>query len=107
MLYNVWLDYCVSPSLPTLLCCPWWPSRPAAFLGLVSAVFATGCLVQFIYLHVRLEVSSQQPHLLLLCVFGAKGAIGMSVGIGTFVAFLGLGIIDSVNHVGEFSECGS
>ena len=78
--------------------------RPAAFLGLVSSLFAAICLAQVIYLYVRGEVQQQPPHLLVLCVFGVKGAIGMSLGIGAFVAFLGLGIIDSINHVGEFLQ---
>lgn len=79
-------------------------NRAAAFLGLVSAVFAAGCLVLFIYLHVRLEVQQCQPHISVLCVFGVKGAIGISLGVGTFVVFMGLGIIDSINHKGTLVQ---
>lgn len=73
-------------------------NKPAAFLGLCSAVFAAVCLVQFIYLYVRAEVQQRDPHLPVLCLFGVKGAVGISLGLGTFVVFLGLGIIDSINH---------
>jgi len=75
--------------------------RPAAFLGLISSLFATVCLLQCIYLYVRAEVHQQHPHLPLLCLFGVKGAVGISLGLGAFVAFLGLGIADSVNHKSE------
>lgn len=78
--------------------------RPAAFLGLASSLFAAICLIQVIYLYVRGEVQQLPPHPPVLCLFGVKGAIGMSLGLGAFVAFLGLGIIDSINHVGEFTS---
>ena len=74
--------------------------RPAAYLGLASALFATVCLVQFLYLLVRVEIQHLRPHIHAVCVFGVLGSIGISLGIGAFVTFLGLGIIDSINHKG-------
>ena len=63
-------------------------------------MFAAGSLGFIIYLHVRQEVQQSQPHIPVLCVFGLKGAIGISLGVGAFVVFMGLGIIDSINHKG-------
>lgn len=73
-------------------------NRPAAFLGLLSGVLAAVCLLQFLYLHLRVEVQHRLPHVPLLCLFGVLGALGVSLGVGTFVAFLGLGIVDSIDH---------
>lgn len=75
--------------------------RAAAYLGLASGVFAAVVLVQFIYLFVRAEVQQRPHHFAVLCLFGVKGVLGMSLGIGAFVAFLGLGIIDSIHHKGK------
>lgn len=47
-----------------------------------------------------MEVKHCRPHLPVLCIFGVTGAIGISLGVGAFVTFMGLGIVDSVNHKG-------
>ena len=36
----------------------------------------------------------------VLTIFGIIGALGIGLGVGGFVTFLGLGIIDSLNHRG-------
>ena len=76
--------------------------RGAAYLGLCSSVFASLALAGYIYVYVRTERQRQQPHLPAIVVFAVIGAVGISVGVGTVVIFLGLGIVDSVNHVGTY-----
>ena len=40
------------------------------------------------------------PNPWVLFVFGVAGSIGIGAGVGGFAAYLGLGILDSVNHRG-------
>ncbi len=42
-----------------------------------------------------------RPRVAVLCIFGIVGAVGQGVGLGSLVIFLGLGVIDSVNHRGK------
>ncbi len=65
-------------------------------------MFAVLSLGQFIYLYVIKEKLRRAPSAVVLTVFGLMGAVGMGVGVGGCVTYLGLGITDSLNHVGEF-----
>ena len=76
--------------------------RGAAFLGLISSVFALVSLVQYIYVYVWRDSRKHQPHIPVVCVFAVIGVLGISVGLGSTVTFLGLGIVDSINHQGTY-----
>lgn len=75
-------------------------TRFAGFWGLTSALFAAVTLAVYIYLYVVKERQRRAPKGLVLTAFGIVGAVGIGLGVGGFVAFLGLGIIDSMNHQG-------
>ena len=66
-----------------------------------SALLATLTLVQFIYLYVVKERRRNAPNPWVLFVFGVVGSIGIGGGVGGFAAYLGLGILDSINHRGK------
>ena len=74
----------------------------ASILGLTSALLSLLCLLQFIYLYMMSEHTPPQAchtfQIPILLVFGGVGALGIGAGVGTFITFLGLGIIDSLNH---------
>lgn len=72
--------------------------------GLSSALLATLTLVQFIYLYVVKERQRKVPNPWVLFVFGVFGSIGIGAGVGGFAAYLGLGIIDTINHRGTTSS---
>ena len=65
-------------------------------------MFAAISLVLFIYLYVVYERQRKHPTEVVLAIFGCLGAVGMGVGVGGFIAYLGLGIIDAVTHDGEW-----
>ena len=64
-------------------------------------MLAVVCLVEFTYLYVTMEVKQSRPLIPVLGVFGIIGAVGMGAGLGTLVTFLGLGIIDNLDHKGK------
>ena len=77
-------------------------SSPAAVLGMTSALLSLVCLLEFIYLYVMNEHTPPQVfrtfQVPILVVFGAVGAVGVGAGIGSFITFLGLGIIEAINE---------
>lgn len=70
--------------------------------GLSSALLATLTLVQFIYLFVVKERQRRVPNPWALFLFGVFGSIGIGAGVGGFAAYLGLGILDTINHRGVY-----
>lgn len=76
------------------------PLRHAGFWGLSSAFLAALCMAQFIYLYVIKERYRRAPNAIILAVFGLVAAVGIGVGVGGFTAYLGLGIIQSLNGQG-------
>lgn len=64
-------------------------------------MFAAVTLAVYIYLYVVKETLRRAPKGYVLTMFGIIGTIGIGVGVGAFVAFLGLGIIDTLNDNGE------
>lgn len=72
--------------------------------GLTSALLATLTLVQFIYLFVVKERRRNVPNPWVLFVFGVIGSLGIGAGVGGFAAYLGLGVLDTINHRGKW-EC--
>lgn len=84
---------------------PWTISLTATYSnaggwGFTSAVLAFFTLLQFIYLYVVKERRRKAPNPWVLFVFGLIGAVGLGAGVGGIAAYLGLGIIDSLNHRG-------
>ena len=69
--------------------------------GFTSAVLATLTLIQFIYLYVVKEIRRNVPNPWMLFVFGAIGSLGIGGGVGGFSAYLGLGVLDTLNHRGN------
>lgn len=78
-------------------------SRPAAYWGLLSGVFATLSLLLFIYLYVAKEVRKQPPSGTILILLGTVSALGIGAGVGGFCVYLGLGIIHTLEGDGEGS----
>ena len=55
---------------------------------------------QFIYLYVIKERYRRAPNAIILAVFGLVAGVAIGVGVGGFIAYLGLGIIQSLNGQG-------
>lgn len=51
------------------------------------------------YVYVRTDVQQRLTHVPAIGAFALIGAVGIGGGLGATVIFLGLGIVDSVNHV--------
>ena len=79
---------------------PFPACRHAGGWGLGSALFATLTLLQFIYLYVVKEKKRNAPNPWVLFIFGLAGTVGTGAGVGGFAAYLGLGILDTINHRG-------
>lgn len=56
--------------------------------------------MEFVYLYVVKDVKRNVPHPWILFVFGVVGSIGLGAGVGGFIAYLGLGILDTINNRG-------
>ena len=69
--------------------------------GLLSVVFATLALIQFLYLYKQKRVNRVSPNGLVLCLFGTAGSIATAIGIGGMGTYLGLGIVDTMSGNGE------
>jgi len=91
--HDVRLSVCAPPS---------FPSRPAAYWGLVSSVFATLALCLFIYLYVAKVVRRQPPSGTALIVVGIVSSLGIGAGVGGFSVYLGLGIIHTLEGDGQW-----
>ena len=72
--------------------------------GVGSAFFATLTLLQFIYLYIVKDKKRSAPNPWALFVFGLAGSVGIGAGVGGFAAYLGLGILDSINHRGRVMQ---
>lgn len=73
---------------------------PAAYWGLVSALFASLTLLLFIYLYII--VRPPKPPLRAVLLFsGVLSAVGVAAGVAGFATYLGLGIISTVDGDGE------
>ena len=70
---------------------------------MTSALLATLTLVQFIYLFVVKERQRKVPNPWVLFVFGVIGSLGIGAGVGGFAAYLGLGILDTINDRGKWT----
>lgn len=79
-------------------------SRPAAYWGLVSSVFATLALFLFIYLYVVKEVRRKTPSGAVLIFVGIVSSLGIGAGLGGFSVYLGLGIIHTLEGDGEWAS---
>ncbi len=75
---------------------------PASILGFLSAILSVVCLLEFIFLYLvtdgSISVTSCSTHLVVLVTFGVVGVAGIGIGIGAFIAFLGLGIIEVLDN---------
>jgi len=87
-----------------------YPHSSASILGLMSAILSVVCLVEFAFLYRVSEgaarVGSRSTNLAILVAFGIVGVAGIGIGIGSFVAFLGLGIIETRRKDREFPVVG-
>ena len=76
-----------------------FPHSAASILGLVSAILSVVCLLEFVFLYRvskgAVTVSSCSTPVVILVAFGVVGVAGIGIGFGSFVAFLGLGIIET------------
>lgn len=59
-------------------------------------------LLEFVYLYTVKDVKRNVPNLWMLFVFALVGAIGVGAGVGGFATYLGLGIVDTINHTGTY-----
>ena len=91
-------------TLPLLQCMPSLSLSPRSGIpwGLASVVLSALTMILIIYLYNRKYVKGVSPHGLVLCLFGTVGGIATAVGIGGIGAYLGLGIINSMNGSGEW-----
>lgn len=78
-------------------------SRQAAIWALISSMYSASAIAIFIYLYVVREVKHQPPSRWVLLAFGMLSGVALAASFGAFVAYLGLGIIDSINHAGEMT----
>ena len=96
------IAHCRSRTTYVSLYAPLPPSRPAAYWGLASSVFATLALCLFIYLYVAKEVRRQPPSGTALIVVGIVSSLGIGAGVGGFSVYLGLGIIHTLEGDGQW-----
>ena len=50
------------------------------------------------------EKKRSAPNPWILFVFGLAACVGIGAGVGGFAAYLGLGILDTINHRGEINS---
>lgn len=74
---------------------------PAAYWGLVSALFASLTLLLFIHLYIIVRPPTKPPLRVLLLFTGVLSAVGVAAGVAGFATYLGLGITSTVDGDGE------
>lgn len=74
---------------------------PAAYWGLVSALFALLTLLLFIYLYITVRPSTKPPLRAVLLLTGVISAVGVAAGVAGFAIYLGLGIVSTLDGDGK------